>query len=143
MDNGRTREVGGGWRDACRGDAGEVTATVVVFPVVLLTILFVVQFMIIFYARQVLSGATRDGAVAAARRGSSPGEGEAVADGLISSSSGSLFASETTSASQSGRTVTVTAVGQVRSLLPFVRPFTIRATGSASTETFNPQGATP
>ncbi len=113
------------------------------FPCVLVTILFVVQFMLIFYARQVLSGATRDGAAAAARRGSSPGEGQAVADGLISSSAGNLFASETTSASQSGRTVTVTAVGQVRSFMPFIGPFTIRATGSASTETFNPQGATP
>ena len=53
-----------------RDDRGEVTATVIVVPVVLLAMLLVVQFGLAYYARQVLAGAAQDGAAAAARRDS-------------------------------------------------------------------------
>lgn len=104
----------------------------------------VVQFGLAFYARQVLSGATRDGAAAAARRGSSPGEGAAIAAQLIESSGGTLFTgTPQTTPTVSGRTVTITSSAQVVSLMPFFGNINVKASSSASLETFNPQGTNP
>jgi Flp pilus assembly protein TadG len=113
-------------------------------PFVLLAVMMVVQFGLAFYARQVLSGATRDGAAAAARRGSSAGEGAAVTAKLIDGSGGTLFAARPqTTPSVSGNTVTITSSGQVVSLMPFFGNITVKASSSASLETFNPQGENP
>ena len=48
-------------------DPGEVTATVLMIPAIILTVLFVVQFALAYYARSVLAGAAHDGATAGAR----------------------------------------------------------------------------
>ena len=64
-------------------DRGEVTAFVVMLPVILVALLFVIQFGLTYYARQVLVGAAQDGAAAAARLDSSPGDGEALVETLI------------------------------------------------------------
>jgi Flp pilus assembly protein TadG len=120
-----------------------VTATVIVVPVVLLTMLFVVQYGLAYYARQVLAGAAHDGAAAAARERSNPSQGAALAEQLISEAGGSLFGSYQASAASDGDTVTVTATGEVVSLLPFFGTITVTATGSANVERFEPQGASP
>ena len=110
-------------------------------PVVLITVLFVVQFGLAYYARQVLAGAAQDGAAAGARQNSSPETGGALADQLIAEAGGSLFESFGSSASTNGEVVTVTASGEVVSLLPFFGTLTVSATASAHVERFRPQGA--
>jgi Flp pilus assembly protein TadG len=120
-----------------------VTATVVVVPVVLLAMLFVVQYGLAYYARQVVAGAAHDGAAAAAREQSSPAGGAALAARLIGDGAGSLLDFYAADAKADGDTVTVTATGKVVSLLPFFGTITVKATGSANVERFEPQGASP
>ena len=112
-------------------------------PVVLLALLFVVQFALAYYARQVLAGATQDGAAAAARQGSTTGEGTALTDQLIGEAGGSLLTSHTTNATIATGTITITSTGKVVTLLPFMGGITVRASGTAKVETFEPQGAPP
>ena len=109
-------------------------------PVILLATLFVVQFGLAYYARTVLAGATQDGAAAGARRDSTPSQGSALADDLINQSASALLSSHTAHASTDGRTVTVTAQGNVVSVLPFIGSITVRASASATVEQFDPQG---
>jgi Flp pilus assembly protein TadG len=125
------------------GDRGEVTATVIVVPVVLLAVLLVVQYGLAYYAHQVAAGAAHDGAAAAARQHSDPGEGAAVAQQLVSEGGGSLFASYHATASTDGDTVTVTVSGHAVTLLPFFPTITVKASGSAAVERFQAQGASP
>lgn len=119
-----------------------MTATVLVVPVVLVAVLFVVQYGLAYYARQVVAGAAHDGAAAAARQYSSPGQGIALAEELIAEGGGSLLTSYHATAATDGDTVTVTVTGHVVSLFPF-GTFTVKATGSAAAEKFQPQGASP
>ena len=58
----------------------------------------------------------------------------------IAESAGSLLTSHSSSGSLAGDTVTVTATGDVVSILPFVGTITVRASGSARIEQFKPQG---
>lgn len=112
-------------------------------PVVLLAVLLVVQFSLAYYARQVLAGAAHDGAVAGARLDSSPEVGASLTRNLIDGAAGSLLESHTTTASTVGEVVTVTATGQVVSLLPFIGTIRVSATGTARVERFAPQGSGP
>lgn len=110
-------------------------------PVILLAVLFVVQFSLAYYARTVLAGAAHDGAAGGARLDSSPTHGAELADGLIEESAGALFQSHSAHASSDGNRVTVTATGAVVAILPFLDTLTVTATGSAPIERFDPQGA--
>ena len=122
-------------------DRGEVTATVAMLPVVLVALLFVVQFGLTYYARQALAGATQDGAAAAARLDASVGEGEVLAESLIGEAGGALLDSYDASVTSDGDVVTVSATGEVVSLLPFFGSLTVEASASASIESFDGQGA--
>jgi Flp pilus assembly protein TadG len=130
-------------RQRCRGDRGEVTATVLMVPLVLLAMMLVVQFALAYYARQVVSGAAQDGAAAAARQHSSPGVGAALAEQLISEGAGSLLTAHSASGSSDGERVYVEASGEVVTVLPFFPAITVTATGSAAIEEFTPEGASP
>ena len=121
-------------------DRGEVTATVVMLPVFLVALLFVVQFGLTYYARQVLAGAAQDGAAAAARLDSSTAEGEALTLALIDQSGDALLDSYGATASSDGEVVTVDTTGEVRSLLPFFGSITVQASASARVEAFGAQG---
>ena len=122
-------------------DRGEVTATVAMLPVVLVALLFVVKFGLTYYARQVLAGAAQDGAAAAARLDASVGEGEVLAESLIGEAGGALLESYDASVISDGDVVTVSATGEVVSLLPFFGSLTVEASASASIESFDGQGA--
>jgi Flp pilus assembly protein TadG len=117
-----------------------VTATVIMVPVVLLALLFVVQFSLAYYARTVVAGAAQDGAVAGARHGSTPEAGASLADSLVDEAAGSLIQSHSSTASSAGDTVTVTSTARVVSILPFFGTITVTATGAAHVEQFEPQG---
>lgn len=105
--------------------------------------MFVVQFALAYHARQVLAGASHDGAAAAAREGSGPDTGAALANQLIGESAGSLLDNYSTTGTSDGETITVTARGKVVALLPFFRTINVTATGSARIEAFDPQGTAP
>lgn len=124
-------------------DRGEVTATVVLIPVVLIAVLLVVQFALAYHARQVLAGATQDGAAAAARFEASPADGVILTRALIAESVGGLVHNASVSSDGTQRTVTVRASAQVVSLLPFIDGITVRAASTAAVESFNPQGSQP
>lgn len=108
-------------------------------PVILLALLLVVQFSLAYYARVVVAGAAQDGAVAAARQGSSGSAGAALADQLIGEGAGSLLTSHSSTASTDGDTVTVSSRGRVISILPFFGGIIVTASGSAAVERFRPQ----
>ena len=110
---------------------------------ILLATLLVVQFALAYYARQVVAGAAHDGAAAAARQNSSGDAGVAVAESLVSEAAGSLLDSHSVTASANAETVTIEIEGEVVSLLPFFGTITVRASGSARVEQFDPQGGTP
>ncbi|MAT05534.1 MAG: hypothetical protein CL424_10885 [Acidimicrobiaceae bacterium] len=120
-----------------------MTATVLVVPLVLITMLLVIQFALAYYARTVVAGSAQDAAAAAARRGSSTVEGIALADSLVEQGAGSLLESHSVTAAESGRLVSVTVQGKVVSLLPLFGTITVSATGTAPVETFVAQGAEP
>lgn len=118
-------------------------ATVVIIPVVLLAMLFVVQFGIAYYARQVLAGATQDGAAAGARQGSTPAAGAALTDQLVDEAGGNMLHSHSINAASNGDVVTVSATAEVVSLLPFLGTITVQASATAKVEQFDPQGNAP
>lgn len=115
----------------------------ILVPVVLLAMMFVIQYGLAYHARQVLAGAAHDAAAAAARRDSSPDAGVALAEQMIDDAAGTLLDNVTVTASTGTDTVTIEATGEVASLLPFVGTITVRASGTARIETFDPQGNQP
>lgn len=114
-----------------------------VVPLVMLTMLFVVQFTLAYYARTVVAGAAQDAAAASARRHASTADGVALADSLVEQGAGSLVTSHTATASGDGDVVSVTVQAEVVSLLPFFGTITVSATGSARVEEFAAQGESP
>ena len=122
-------------------DRGEVTATVAMLPVILVALLFVVQFGLTYYARQVLAGAAQDGAAAAARLDASAAEGQALTETLIGEAGSALLDSYDVKVDSDGEVVTVSATGEVVSILPFFGSLTVDASASASIEDFDGQGA--
>jgi hypothetical protein len=109
-------------------------------PVILFALLFVVQFGLAYYARQVLAGAAQDGAAAGSRQGSSPAVGQGLSRTLIEEAGGSLFDTFDATASSDGNVVTVQTSGHVVSLLPFFGTITVKASATAKVESFDPQG---
>ena len=124
-----------------RSERGEVTATVLMIPAIIITVLFVVQFALAYYARSVLAGAAHDGAAAGARRGSTASAGAALTDELLTQSARALLSSHTATGHVEGDRVVVAAEARVVSLVPFVRGITVRANATARQETFAGQGA--
>jgi Flp pilus assembly protein TadG len=118
-----------------------VLVTVLMVPMVLFAVLAVVQYGLAYHARQVLAGATQDGAAAGARRTSSAAAGAGLADSLIEGSAGQLLSSHTSAASSDGTRVTVRSTGRVVRVLPFFPSITVAASASATVERFEPQGA--
>jgi Flp pilus assembly protein TadG len=116
---------------------------VILVPVVLVAVLFVVQFALAFHARQVLAAACQDGAAAAARLDAGAADGASLARQLIDDGAGSLLHATAVSAEEGAGTVTVRASGRVVSMLPFLGSITVRASATAKVEAFDPQGLKP
>jgi Flp pilus assembly protein TadG len=123
------------------GERGEVTATVIMVPLVLAAVMLFIQFGLAYYARQVLAGAAHDGAAAAARYGSSVDAGVALSTQLLDEAASSLLVTSSATGAVTGHRVTITTTGQVVSLIPFGPSITVSATGSAPIEAFHPEGA--
>lgn len=110
-------------------------------PFIIVGMMMVVQFGIAMYARQVVAGAAQDGADTGARAGSSPGQGVATTDQLVSQAGGHLITGYSSSVASDGDIVTVTAQADVVRVLPLFPTITVRASGSASVEKFVAEGS--
>jgi len=108
-----------------------------------MAMMMVVQFGLAYYARTVLVGAAQDGAASGARRDSTPEDGRAVALDLVNDAGSSLILNQQASVNASADRVVVTVEADVVSLIPFRESITVRASGSAPTEEFHPQGSAP
>jgi len=109
-------------------------------PFILVASMLVVQYGLAMYARQVLAGATQDGAALAALDGSSTGDGLSTTDQLVAGSGGHLITNYSSSASTTRTTITIVAQAEVVRLLPLFPSITIRSASSASLEQFRVAG---
>lgn len=117
--------------------------SVIMVPLVMVALLMAVQFGLAYHVRQVLAGATQDGAASGARRESSAGAGATLADSLIEQSAGQLLTSHSSTGFSDGEVVTVESTGQVIKVMPLFPSITVRARASATVEEFEPQDAQP
>lgn len=101
--------------------------------------MMVVQFALAYYSQQVLAGAAQDGAVAGARRDSTPEAGRDLALDLVEQAGSSLLRSHEGEVAVRTEQVVVTLRGEVVSLIPFRESIMVEASGSAPLERFRPQ----
>jgi len=114
--------------------------TVLMMPLIVLALMFAVQVGLAYHARQVMAGAVQDGAATGALAGSSPSEGAATTQALISAAAGNLTNGAAVSGTQVGEVVTVSASATVVKVFSFFPTFTVSAESSATLERFRPQG---
>lgn len=112
-------------------------------PVIVMAVMFVVQVGLAYYTRQVVSGATQDGAATGAMYGFTPSQGDTTAQDLIDQGAGHLTTGFSTSVSVTGDVVTVQASATVVKVFPLFPTFTVQAESSATIERFRPQGVGP
>lgn len=122
-----------------RGDRGETIQAIVVVPVLLITVLLVVQAGLALHARQVMSASAQDGAAAGAALDSSPGAGQAVTDSLVNTTVGGLVTSYNSTVSVSADEVTITTRANATKVFPLFPTISLTASGSAPIERFDPQ----
>ena len=117
--------------------------TTVMMPVIVLAVMFVVQVGLAYYTRQVVSGATQDGAATGAMYGFTPTQGAATAQDLIDQGAGHLTTASAASVSVAGDVVTVQASATVVKVFPLFPAFTVSGESWAPVERFRHQGGGP
>lgn len=118
-------------------ERGEVTTTVLVVPIAMLSILVVVQAALVFHAQALVDAAAQDGAQA--------GQGESAAEAAIHSavrsvvgaSAGNLLSNVDVSVQADLVRLSVTVQAKVKSLIPGFRP-TVSSTAAGPREIFIP-----
>ena len=91
-----------------------------VLPVVLLILIGIVQFALVYHARDVAMTAAQEGARLAAAEGRTPEEGEARARDVLQSGLGNTGAGFSVTAEDTGETVVVEATGDYPLIIPWV-----------------------
>lgn len=117
--------------------------TVILMPLIVATVMLVVQVGLAYHTRQVVAGAVQDGAASGAMFGFDQDDGAATAQTLIDAAAGNLVTSSTTSGFRDGDVVTVAATATVVKVFPLFPTFTVSAESSAVVERFRPQGEGP
>ena len=121
-----------------RGDAGAATTEVVlVTPVLLLLVMFVIQFGLWYHAQHVAQAAADEGARAAKVENANEEDGIASANAFLDQSSRSLIGARSVQATRSSEVVTVTVSGQVASVVPGL-DLTVSAKATDPVERFRP-----
>ncbi len=123
-------------------DRGEVSVTVLMVPIILVGTMLIVQFGLAYYAQTVMSGAAQDGAATGARVGGSSGDGQALAESLVTQGAAHLLSSGApyASAASDGNVVTVTTRGEVVKVFPLFPAISVGAKRSATVERFVVEG---
>jgi Flp pilus assembly protein TadG len=121
-----------------RADSGALTLSyVIVFPAVLIALLFIVQAALYFMAHNLALAAAQQGADVAREYNSTDGAGSAAALSLIRQDGSGMLETERAVATRTGTTVTVTVSGQAWSLVPGL-PVTVTETVQEPIERFVP-----
>lgn len=119
-----------------RLDSGALTLSyVIVFPAVLIALLFIVQAALYFMAHNLALAAAQQGADVAREYNSTDGAGSAAALSLIRQDGSGMLETERAVATRTGTTVTVTVSGQAWSLVPGL-PVTVTETVQEPIERF-------
>jgi Flp pilus assembly protein TadG len=91
-----------------------------VLPVLLLILIGIVQFALVYHARDVATTAAQEGARLAAAEGRTPEEGEARARAVLQSGLGQTGAGFNVTAEDNGETVVVETSGDYPLIIPWV-----------------------
>jgi Flp pilus assembly protein TadG len=91
-----------------------------VLPVLLLLLIGIVQFALVYHARDVATTAAQEGARLAAAEGRTPEEGEARARAVLQSGLGQTGAGFNVTAEDTGETVVVQTSGDYPLIIPWV-----------------------
>jgi Flp pilus assembly protein TadG len=102
-----------------RADAGALTLSyVIVFPAVLIALVFIVQAALYFTAHNLALAAAQQGADVARAYNSTDGAGSAAALSLVRQDGSGMLETEQAVVTRTGTTVSVTVSGQAWSLIP-------------------------
>jgi Flp pilus assembly protein TadG len=125
-------------RKKVRADSGALTLSyVIVFPGVLIALLFIVQAALYFTAHNLALAAAQQGADVAREYNSTDGAGSAAALALIRQDGSGMLETERAVATRTATTVTVTVSGQAWSLVPGL-PVAVNETVQEPIERFVP-----
>ena len=119
----------------CQGDAGEVTSTVFVMPVVLTLILVVVQVALAWHAKTMVDAAASDAVVATQIEGGSEQDGRDAAADLLGGSTDQLLSEVEVDVTRTADISTVRVQARVANVIPFI-PVIVHATATGPTERF-------
>jgi Flp pilus assembly protein TadG len=130
-------------RNAPDGERGAATtALVLILPVVLLTVMIVVQFALAYHARQVLTAAAQDAAFAATASGASPDAATNTAQHVVDSAGSGLVHDVVIQVSGDTDGVRVEVTATVASVVPGL-DLTVSGASAAPTERFRPEHEGP
>jgi Flp pilus assembly protein TadG len=121
------------WRDE-RGDA--VTETVLLVPVLLLLILFVIQFGLWYHAQHLVQAAAQEGARAARAEYGTAEDGQERAERFLQEAGGESVSGPGVHAERTIDTVTVRVVGRAPAVVPGLR-LSVRASATSPVEEFS------
>ena len=110
----------------------------IVMPVVLVVLIGVVQFALVYHAKNVATTAAQEGARFAAAEGRTPAEGEARARDVLASGLGGKGSEFSVTAQDGGETIVVRTEGNYDLIIPWVTgsSIPIRATSEVRKEEF-------
>lgn len=108
-------------RRRAAGEEGQaLVETAIAFPILLLVALALVQFALYQQAESVVTGAVQDGARVAAAEGGTVGDGVAHTQALLQAGLGRSATAVSVQGSEGGETVTVSARGSLRLIIPWL-----------------------
>lgn len=119
-------------------ERGSVTAELVIAaPLLILLLMFIVQFGVIWCAQQAAQSAASAAVNAARAQGANPGLGQARGEATLKQVTGGSLPDASVSVSYSGTAATAVVTGHPQSLIPGWHP-QVTAQVSAPLETFTP-----
>ena len=126
-------------------EQGSVTATTLVFPVLLLLVLLVVQFALAYHAKTIVTAAAQDAARATERNAGDLAAGRAAAQQVLDDDARNLLGHSRIDVTvDAGDNVTARVTAQVTALIP-IPGLRLEVSGRAGgpTERFRPEGRRP
>jgi Flp pilus assembly protein TadG len=117
--------------------ATSIVQVVLIAPVLLLVLMFIVQFALVAHARSVVEAAAEQGAVVARRADGTQGGAQAEAVKYLDRLGPKMLTTRSVLASRTPEIATVTVTGTVISLVPGVHP-KVKETSSGPVERYVP-----
>jgi Flp pilus assembly protein TadG len=119
-----------------RGEEGfAALEAVIVIPVVIILTMLVLQYVLLWHARNLAQAAAQDGVRVARSYQATSGEGQAAASSYLDAAAGRMLTSRTISTSRSPTVVTVRVHARVIAIVPF-GTYTVTESASGPVEQF-------